>query len=117
MPKACPIPPNLSNQNVALLGTDPSFEIGVVITSGLNDRLSTLVDAGGDKLIIDLSAIEEPTLPIMELLLSAIQAAAELSIRHVMVAPESLRAKWRIYEESQAWQFAATVEEAATLLK
>jgi two-component system cell cycle response regulator len=92
-------------------------EIGVVITSGLNDRLSTLVDAGGDKLIIDFSGVEEPTLQIMELLLSVIQAAAGLSIRHIMVASQGLRAKYRIYEESQAWQFAATVEEAAALLK
>lgn len=92
-------------------------DIGVVITSGLNDRLSTLVDAGGDKLIIDLGAVEDPTLPIIELVLSVIQAAAALSIRHIMVASQSLRAKCRIYEESQAWQFAATVEEAAALLK
>jgi two-component system cell cycle response regulator len=92
-------------------------EIREAVLADLNSRLSAIVDAGGDKLIVDLSAVAEPTLPIMELVLAAIQAAADLSIKHIMVGPESLRAKFRNYEESQAWNFAATVEAAAALLK
>jgi hypothetical protein len=53
----------------------------------------------------------------MELVLAAILAAADLSIKHIMVGPESLRAKFRNYQESQAWNFAGTVEAAAALLK
>jgi two-component system cell cycle response regulator len=93
-------------------------EVRDTVLPELNSRLSAIVDAGGDKLILDLSAIEEATLPVMELVLSATQAAADLSIRHAMVGSENLRAQCRKnYEESQAWQFAATVEAAAALLK
>ena len=93
-------------------------EVRDAVLPELNSRLSAIVDAGGDKLILDLSAIEEPTLPVMELVLSATQAAADLSIRHAMVGSDNLRAQCRKnYEESQAWQFAATVEAAAALLK
>jgi two-component system cell cycle response regulator len=92
-------------------------EIREAIISDLKSRLSALVDAGGNKLIVDLSAIEELTLPIMELVLSVIQSAADLSIRLAMVGSERLRAKCRNYEESQAWKFAGSVEAAAALLK
>jgi len=50
------------------------------ITSDLNNQLTATVDAGGDKLIVDLSAVEEPTLRMIELVLSVIQAAGDLSL-------------------------------------
>jgi two-component system cell cycle response regulator len=92
-------------------------DVREAVISDLNNRLSAIVDAGGDKLIVDLSAIEELSLPIMELVLSATQAAADLSIRHAMVGSDSLRAKCRGYEESQAWKFAPTADAALALLK
>jgi len=92
-------------------------EIKAAITSDLNNQLTATVDAGGDKLIVDLSAVEEPTLRMIELVLSVIQAAGDLSLKHIMVGSDSLRAKCRNYEESQDWKFAGTVEAAAALLK
>jgi two-component system cell cycle response regulator len=82
----------------------------------LNTRLTAIVDEGGDKLIVDLSAVQEPTLPIMELVLSVIKSAADLSIRHSMVGSETLRAKCRSYQESLAWEFADSVDAAIALL-
>jgi hypothetical protein len=34
-----------------------------------------------------------------------------------MVASEALSAKCRMYQESQGWQFARTIEESAALLQ
>ena len=42
----------------------------------LEGQLVGTVDAGGDKLIVDLTAVESASLPIIELALSAIQSAA-----------------------------------------
>jgi hypothetical protein len=79
--------------------------------------LTTVVEAGGDKLIVDLGAVEEPTHLIIKVVLSIMQAAKEFSIRHAAVASEKTSAKCRIFEESQGWKFALTIDEAAALLK
>jgi hypothetical protein len=75
------------------------------------------VDAGGDKLIVDFSAVPAVTLPLIQLVLAVIQASAEFSIRYAMVGPEALREQCRMYEESKAWSFGGTFEEAVALLQ
>jgi two-component system cell cycle response regulator len=99
------------------LASECTPEIADAVTTDLRNQLTAMVDAGGDKLIVDLSALEEPTHSLIKLVLSVVRAAAELSIRHAVAGSESVRAKCRVYEESQGWKFANTVEEAAGLLK
>jgi hypothetical protein len=67
--------------------------------------------------VVDLSAVEEPTHPIIKVVLSIMQAAKELSLRHAAVGSEHTCAKCRIYEESHDWEFAGTIEQAVALLK
>ena len=92
-------------------------EIAEAVASDLKNQLTAMVDAGGDKLIVDLSELDDPTHPVIKLVLSVVRAARDLSIRHALAGSEAVRAKCRVYEESQGWQFANTVEEAAALLK
>jgi two-component system cell cycle response regulator len=92
-------------------------EVAVAVSSEVNQQLTSIVDAGGDKVIVDMNAVEEPTLAIIELVLSVIRAAGELSIKHAMVGSETLSKRCRMYEETQGWKFANTIEEAAALLK
>ncbi|MGA3179071.1 MAG: response regulator [Verrucomicrobiota bacterium] len=87
------------------------------VVSDLSNQLTALVDAGGDKLIVDFSAVPAVTLPLIQLVLAVIQASAEFSIRYAMVGPEALREQCRMYEESKAWSFGGTFEEAVALLQ
>ncbi len=92
---------------------------GVVheVSKRLNDQLAATVDAGGNKLIVDLSQSETATLPTIELVLSAIQACSKLAIRHAIVGSDTMVTQCRSYEETQSWQFARSFDEALTLLK
>jgi two-component system cell cycle response regulator len=92
-------------------------DIAEAVASDLKNQLTAMVDAGSNKLIVDLSALEEPTHSVIKLVLSVVRAAGELSIRHAVAGSENVRTKCRVYEESQGWKFASTVEEAAALLK
>jgi len=95
------------------------FHPGMVqeVSTHLQSQLVSTVDAGGDKLIIDLNSVEAATMPVIELALSAIQAASKLSLRCAFVGSEAIKNQFRSYEETQAWLFAGTFEQALALLK
>jgi len=101
---------------VLTLGKD--FHPGVTheVSDHLHEQLAATVDAGGDKLIIDLSQLEGAGLSIIELVLATIQACGKLSLRYAVVASESFRTQSRSYEETQSWLFASSLAEARTLL-
>lgn len=84
------------------------------VSTHLSAQLTATVDAGSDKLVIDLSHIEKATLPMIELVLSAIEMCAALSLRSALVGTAKLKADCRSYEETNTWVFAQTVEEALT---
>jgi len=81
------------------------FHPGVAqdVISGLGDQLTATVNAGGDKLIVDLTSVASATLPVIELLLSTVRACGELSLRHAMVGSETMRKECLGYEEAAAW--------------
>ena len=86
------------------------------VATRLKDQLAATVDAGGDRLIIDLGALEKATLPVFELILSAVQACSELSLKCAISAPDAVRVECHTFEESQSWLFAASIDEASRLL-
>ncbi len=92
---------------------------GVVheVSKRLDDQLAATVDAGGNKLVVDLSQSETATLPTIELVISAIQACSKLAIRHAVVGSAAMVAQCRSYEETQSWLFAPSQDEALALLK
>ncbi len=92
-------------------------EVAEAVATDVRNQLTAMVEAGGDTLIVDLSTLEEPTDSLIKLVLSVVRAAGELSIRHAVAGSQAVREKCRVYEESQGWKFANTVEEAAALLK
>jgi len=87
------------------------------VTTHLESQLVNTVDAGGDKLIIDLVVVETASLAVIELVLSAMQAAGKLSLRCAVVGSEATKTQCHSYEETQAWTFAGTFEQALTILK
>ena len=86
------------------------------VSTHLNEQLTAMVDAGGNKMIIDLTQVEKPTVPMIEFLISAILAASKLSIRNVCVGSETLRRECQNYEETQSWQFVNDLSQARALL-
>jgi two-component system cell cycle response regulator len=95
------------------------FNPGVAkeVSTHLEGQLVGTVDAGGDKLIIDLNSVEGASSPVIELVLSAFQAASKLSLRCAFVGSETTKNQWHSYEETQSWMFAGTFEQAVALLK
>jgi CheY-like chemotaxis protein len=95
------------------------FHPGVAqeVSKYLEGQLVDTVDAGGDKLIIDLNSVETASLPIIELALSAIQAASKLSLRCAVVGSKATKNQCLSYAETQTWLFADTFEQALALLK
>jgi two-component system cell cycle response regulator len=87
------------------------------VSSHLEKQLVNTADAGGDKLIVDLNSVETASLPIIELVLSAIKAAGKLSLRCAVVCSETIKTQCLNYEEAQALAFAETFEKAQELLK
>jgi len=85
-------------------------------TRRLKDHLAETADAGGDRLIIDLGELEKAPLTVIRLILFAVQACNELSLKCAISAPDAIRAECQAFEESQAWLFAGSVEEASSLL-
>ena len=95
------------------------FHQGVLqdVISSLGDQLTANVNEGGDKLIVDLTAIPAATAPVIELVLSAVRACGELTIRHAIVASEAIRKECLGHKEAAAWLFAGDFEQALGLLK
>jgi two-component system cell cycle response regulator len=87
------------------------------VSSHLEGKLTGAVEEGGDKFVIDLTEVETASLPVVELILSAIQAGAKLSLRNAVVATEAITKQCGNYAESQSWLFAGTFEQALELLK
>jgi two-component system cell cycle response regulator len=86
------------------------------VTSHLDSHLVSTVDAGGDKLIVDLTAVESASPPVIECVLTAIQSATKLSLRSAVIGTETTQTQCRSFQETQSWLFAPTYDQAMALL-
>jgi len=104
---------------VLVLIVPKDFHPGVVqeVSSHLDAELINVVDAGGDKMIVDMTAVETASLPVIELVISALQAATKLSLRYAIIGTAATKTQCNSYEETQAWQFAGSFEQALEMLK
>ena len=99
------------------LPTEVRAEAAQEVSAHLDEQLALTVDAGGDKLIIDLDAVQTASLQVIELATTAMMASQKLSLRCAVVGSPALRDQCKVYEEAQSWVFAASFDEAVTLLK
>jgi chemotaxis protein CheX len=58
------------------------------------------VHAGGNTMVIDLSLVETTSLSVINLVLSLLQTARELSLGHAIVAPEKIKSECKSHEEA-----------------
>jgi two-component system, cell cycle response regulator len=85
------------------------------VSTHLNEQLTATVDAGSDKLVIDLSQIDKATLPMIELVLSATEMCSALSLKTALIGTPTLKSDCRNYQETQSWSFASSVDEAIAM--
>ena len=101
---------------VLTLPREITQSIASVIAPHLRIQLSNAVDAGIDKMIIDLSQLQKADIAAVKLVLAAIQSGGELFMKHALIGSAAINAECRNYEESQSWSFARTFEEALARL-
>jgi two-component system cell cycle response regulator len=86
------------------------------IAAHLRAKISDAVDAGLDKMIIDMSQVKKADVSIIKLGLNASQLCAELSLKQRMIGSDAVCLECKNYEETKDWQFENTFEEALAAL-
>ncbi|MGP8236403.1 MAG: response regulator [Limisphaerales bacterium] len=92
-------------------------EMAPEVSATLDDQLAATVNAGGDKFIVDLTALPSAPLPVIELLLSAVRNCAELSLKYAMAGSDSIRKECQGHEKAKDWLFAGDFAQALALLQ
>jgi len=100
----------------ALLVRCPAQGAEKEIFHPLPTKISEAVDAGLDKLVIDLREVMNPSIDLIKLVLSSVEICAELSVKHRIVASPIFRQQCNHYEETKHWQLSDSVEEALSTL-
>jgi two-component system, cell cycle response regulator len=83
----------------------------------LKVQLTESVDAGNNKLVIDVRPVAKVTAPTVELVLAVMKACNELSLKCGLIGSDAIRAESRSFQEAQNWLFANTFEEALALVE
>ena len=103
----------------ALLVTLPS-DFGPSVANDvllhLRAKMTEAVDAGMDKLVVDLSQLQTANINLIKLGLTIIEQCRELAIKNSMIGSEAVRLECKNYEETKDWRFVATFEEALASL-
>ncbi|HEY1171436.1 MAG TPA: response regulator [Verrucomicrobiae bacterium] len=86
------------------------------ITLHLRNKVSEAVDAGIDKLVLDMSALKTADVNLIRLGLSAMQLCHELSLKQRIVGSEAVCNECGNYEETKDWAFVATYQDALNAL-
>lgn len=86
------------------------------ITGHLRAKVSEAVDAGLDKMVVDLSLLRGADVNLVKLGLSAIQLCQELSLKHRLIGSDVVSQNCKNYEETKDWQFVSTFEDALAAL-
>jgi two-component system cell cycle response regulator len=99
------------------LPKDSQENVSEVVSTRLDEFLGATVDAGGDRLIIDLSAVERVDLQVVKLVISALESCGKLSMKHAVVAQAAAKAVCQKFEESRSWIFVDSFDEALSPAK
>jgi CheY-like chemotaxis protein/anti-anti-sigma regulatory factor len=99
------------------LPKDMHAEVIQDVSRRLDEQLAATVDAGGSRVLIDLTQLEAASLPTVELVLNAIQSCSKLSLKYAIVGTETIAQQCRGYEETQSCVFASGTDEALAMLK
>jgi two-component system cell cycle response regulator len=105
-------------ENLVVLTLPAGFNSAVAndISLHLRPKVCEAVNAGLNRLVIDLGQLKAADLTLIKLGLQVIQLCAELEIRYGLIGSEAVCRECRIYEETKHWQFTGSFEEASAVL-
>lgn len=86
------------------------------ILTHLRNQLTEAVDSGLDKMIIDMSSVNNADITLIKLGLSSLQLCSELGVKPALIGSTSVIAECKNYEETKDWRFAASAAEAVGML-
>jgi two-component system cell cycle response regulator len=86
------------------------------ITVHLRAKVCEAVDAGINRVIIDMSQLKAADVTLIKLGIGVIQMCVELEVRYGLVGSDAVRAECKNYEETKDWQFTSSFEEALAVL-
>lgn len=82
------------------------------VSAYLKGKIAEAVDSGISKAIFDLHEVKHLDMPLIKLLITAMQACREVALAHTLVGGGSIVAESKGYEDTRGWQFYDTMEEA-----
>ncbi len=105
-------------QNTLVLKLPKNFGTSVAndITLHLRTKITDAVDAGLDRLVVDMGQMQSADITLIKLVISAIQLCQELSLKFCLIGSEAVSRECRNYEETKDWKFVSSFEEALTAL-
>jgi two-component system cell cycle response regulator len=108
----------VSQDGVLLLKLPPNFNplIANDITLNLRPKVTEGVDAGLDKLLMDMSRLTNADVNLVKLGINVTSLCQELGVRLTMIGSDAVRAECKNYEETKDWQFAGSYEEGLSLI-
>jgi two-component system, cell cycle response regulator len=86
------------------------------ITGHLRLKVCEAVDAGLNRLVIDMSQIKAADVTLIRLGIDVIQLCAELDVKHALVGSEAACRECKNYAETKDWQFSGSINEALATL-
>ena len=97
-------------RNGALVLTVPGsfgLQVSNEVAAQLRSKVAEGVDAGLDKVVFDLSAVQSADINLIRLGLQVVQICQELSLRLRMVGSPAVALECKKYEETKDWSFVA----------
>jgi two-component system, cell cycle response regulator len=86
------------------------------ITTHLRHKVCEAVDAGVNRVVIDMSPVKTADVTLIKLGLSVIQLCVELDVRYSPIGSAAVCSECKNYEETKDWQFTSSFEEALAVL-
>lgn len=82
------------------------------VSTYLRTKIADAVDSGLPRAVFDLSAVKRLEMPVIKLLLAAMQACREAGLGYAMCGSANLAQECKGYEDTRDWRFFDTLDEA-----
>lgn len=91
-------------------GFTPSVSNDIMLL--LRNQVTSAVDSGIDKMIIDMSQIKSADITLIKLGLASQQLSNELALKSSIIGSDAVSKECKNYEETKDWRFVSSYEEA-----
>lgn len=108
----------VQQDGILVLKLPPNFSPAIAndITLNLRPKVTEAVDAGLDKLLMDMSRLASADVNLVKLGITVSSLCQELGVRLNLIGSQAVCTECKNYEETKDWQFATTYEEGLSLL-